>query len=147
MSKVIDSSDLIVNNTSDEFRRIVPINLDELSNWITCCEMAFSYQMAQNSVAQLFHNKNAQIWAYKIQQDIVATAISFKSNNTLGIHQVGVNPSYRGQGIAKNFMQFLIAHAIQLGCTEVSLQASSLGKPMYQTLGFTVLGALSKCKK
>ena len=102
--------------------------------------------MDQNSIAQLLHNKNAQIWAYKIDQEIVATAISFKSNNTLGIHQVGVNPSYRGQGIAKNFMQFLIAHAIQLGCTEVSLQASRLGKPMYKTLGFTVLGALFKCK-
>lgn len=146
MSKVIDTAITLEQNAADVFDKIVQIKPNELNAWVKCCEAAFSYLMDQNSIAQLFHNKNAQIWAYKIDQEIVATAISFKSNNTLGIHQVGVNPSYRGQGIAKNFMQFLIAHAIQLGCTEVSLQASRLGKPMYKTLGFTVLGALFKCK-
>ncbi|WP_157447258.1 GNAT family N-acetyltransferase [Catenovulum agarivorans] len=144
MSKVIDTTITLEQNAADVFDKIVQIKPNELSNWVKCCETAFSYQIEKNSTAQLFHNKNAQIWAYKIDQEIVATAISFKSNNTLGTHQVGVHPNYRGQGIARNFMLFLIAHAAQLGCTEVSLQASRLGMPMYQKLGFEKLICLNK---
>ncbi|WP_440904633.1 GNAT family N-acetyltransferase [Catenovulum sp. SX2] len=144
MSKVIDTAITLEQNAADVFDKIVQIKPNELATWVKCCESAFSYQMEQNSIAQLLHNQSAQIWAYKIDQEIVATAISFKSNNTMGIHQVGVHPNYRGQGIARNFMLFLIAHAAQLGCTQVSLQASRLGMPLYQKLGFVKLIYLNK---
>ena len=44
---------------------------------------------------------------------------------------------YRGKGIAKNMVQMLIDEAKEKGCTEISLDATEMGRPLYEALGFT----------
>lgn len=44
---------------------------------------------------------------------------------------------YRGKGIAKNMVQMLIDEAKEKGCTEISLDATEMGRPLYESLGFT----------
>jgi GNAT superfamily N-acetyltransferase len=48
-----------------------------------------------------------------------------------------VEPPYRGKGIAKNLTLVAIAHLKSLGCTRAILHASPLGKPVYDSLGFS----------
>ncbi len=50
---------------------------------------------------------------------------------------VYVEPPYRGKGIAKNLTLVAIAHLKSLGCTRAILHASPLGKPVYDSLGFS----------
>ena len=44
---------------------------------------------------------------------------------------------YRGKGIAKNMVQMLIDEAKEKGYTEISLDATEMGRPLYEALGFT----------
>ncbi|ARV63136.1 GNAT family N-acetyltransferase [Nostocales cyanobacterium HT-58-2] len=50
---------------------------------------------------------------------------------------VYVEPSYRRQGIAKQLTSMAVNHLKAVGCTRVHLNASPLGKPVYESLGFS----------
>ncbi|NJL62149.1 MAG: GNAT family N-acetyltransferase [Methylacidiphilales bacterium] len=49
---------------------------------------------------------------------------------------VYVEPQYRRQGIAKKLTNTAVEYLKTIGCTRVILNASPLGKPVYQNLGF-----------
>ncbi len=49
---------------------------------------------------------------------------------------VYTNPAYRGQGIAKKMVNMLIEEAWSRGATEISLDATKMGRPLYEKLGF-----------
>ena len=46
-------------------------------------------------------------------------------------------PEFRGQGIAGKILAALVAKAREEGCCKVFLNASDMGKPLYQKFGFT----------
>ncbi|MBQ8822109.1 MAG: GNAT family N-acetyltransferase [Lachnospiraceae bacterium] len=48
-----------------------------------------------------------------------------------------VEPDYRGRGIAKNIMKQLTKKAASRGYEIVMLNASDMGKPLYEKMGFT----------
>ncbi len=50
---------------------------------------------------------------------------------------VYTNSKYRRQGIARKMVLMLIDEAKVRGCTEISLDATEAGKPLYKNLGFT----------
>ncbi len=49
---------------------------------------------------------------------------------------VYVNKNYRRQGIAQKMVNLLIAEAKSRGVTEISLDATDAGRPLYKSLGF-----------
>ncbi len=49
---------------------------------------------------------------------------------------VYTNQAYRRQGIAKQMILRLIDEAKERGCTEISLDATEAGRPLYASLGF-----------
>ena len=48
--------------------------------------------------------------------------------------------TYRRQGIAKKMMELLLAEAWDRGVTEISLDATDSGRPLYESFGFTDSG-------
>ncbi len=44
---------------------------------------------------------------------------------------------YRSQGIARRMVELLIGKTWERGATEISLDATALGRPLYEKLGFT----------
>ncbi|KAF3887279.1 MULTISPECIES: GNAT family N-acetyltransferase [Nostocales] len=55
---------------------------------------------------------------------------------------VYVEPSYRRQGIAKQLTSQTVTYLKEIGCTRVVLNASPLGKPVYESLGFSNSNAM-----
>ena len=47
---------------------------------------------------------------------------------------------YRRQGIARQMCEMLIEDAWAKGATEISLDATVMGRPLYESLGFTASG-------
>ena len=47
---------------------------------------------------------------------------------------------YRRQGIARNMVKQLIEEAKERGCTEIILDATEAGRPLYKSLGFEESG-------
>ena len=52
------------------------------------------------------------------------------------MHQVSVSPSFQGQGIAKWLMINLLNQSVDWQAENIVLQASTMGKPLYDKLGF-----------
>lgn len=44
---------------------------------------------------------------------------------------------YRRQGIARKMVEMLIGETWKRGATEISLDATTMGRPLYESLGFT----------
>ncbi|MBW4595925.1 MAG: GNAT family N-acetyltransferase [Brasilonema angustatum HA4187-MV1] len=55
---------------------------------------------------------------------------------------VYVEPAYRRQGIAKQLTSTTANYFKSIGCTQVVLNASPLGKPVYEQLGFLQSNAM-----
>jgi GNAT superfamily N-acetyltransferase len=54
------------------------------------------------------------------------------------VSSVYTNPEYRRLGLARTLMEMLIAHARDLHIGKLLLSASSMGRPLYISMGFAV---------
>jgi ribosomal protein S18 acetylase RimI-like enzyme len=54
----------------------------------------------------------------------------------MGVHLVGVIADFRGRGIARALMQYIINLSIALDGKYLMLQASAAGESLYRELGF-----------
>ena len=50
---------------------------------------------------------------------------------------VYTNAAYRRRGIARKMVEMIIEEARKRGVTEISLDATESGRPLYRSLGFT----------
>ena len=44
---------------------------------------------------------------------------------------------YRRQGLARKMVEMLIEKTWEKGATEISLDATAMGRPLYESMGFT----------
>ncbi len=104
--------------------------------WADVCGRAFGYSLDAAVIDQLLHHPGVEVlWATRDEQ-VVATAIMYRTGSVLGVHQVGVPPELQGQGIARAVMEALLVRAKASGAEYVTLQASAAGEPLYRKLGF-----------
>lgn len=109
------------------------------TTWATACGLAFGYEVDANVILRLLNNPNANVLSYMVDDHIAGTAISYKSGDTLGIHQVGTVPNFRKMGVAAALMEYLLTQAQHDDIDFVSLQASQAGMHLYKKMGFQAL--------
>ncbi|UYQ95411.1 GNAT family N-acetyltransferase [Chitinophaga horti] len=81
----------------------------------------------------------AQRFLAKLNGEIVGQSAVFFSD-VAGIYNVGVIPAYRGQGIGKALTIATCVYAQEQGYDYATLNASDMGQPVYEQLGFKKLG-------
>ena len=121
-------------------------NHNDLDEWATACSQAFGYKIDTHALTPLLADPNATLFSYRLDDKIVGTAIAYKTDTVMGVHQVGVNPKYRGKGIAKCLMLHLAYHAKQQDAELITLQASKAGTPLYLKMGFNSLANIYHIK-
>lgn len=76
----------------------------------------------------------------------VMPTFSHPTGNRGHLMNVYTNPDYQRKGIARKMVTMLIDEARQKGATEISLDATEEGKPLYSALGFNFNGsAMNLC--
>jgi GNAT superfamily N-acetyltransferase len=85
---------------------------------------------------QLFDDPALRAYVGYRGEEPVSTSLVYVTGSTAGIYWVGTLASQRGQG----FGEVMTAHAAlegrALGCRQASLQASAMGQPVYERMGF-----------
>jgi GNAT superfamily N-acetyltransferase len=109
---------------------------DAVDVWIETAAAAFGYPIDTSSIYRLVGEPNIRLLLVKKDNQPAATALVYKTDEVVGVHLVGVSDNYRGQGIARALMQYVIQLSIDLGGKYLTLQASAAGEPLYQQLGF-----------
>ena len=67
----------------------------------------------------------------------VMPTFSHPTGKRAHLMNVYVKEAFRGQGIARKMVMRLIDEARERGCSEISLDATDCGRPLYAKLGFT----------
>lgn len=79
-------------------------------------------------------------WAL-IHDDIaVAAAWSFVHGSDCGIYSVETLTPWRRRGFARSLMAHMLADAKDRGARTATLQSTRMGRPLYESLGFTAAG-------
>ena len=115
-------------------------NETELALWAQACADAFGYEIECSALVPLLKDDNASIFSYLMDGEVAGTAITYQTGSVIGIHQVGVMPHLQGLGIGRKLMSHVLAYANKKDCTELQLQASTAGLPLYVDMGFKKLG-------
>jgi GNAT superfamily N-acetyltransferase len=110
--------------------------LQNLETWTATASAAFGYWIDIAAIEKIATDINVTLLLVKQDGEPVATALVYKTGVIIGAHLVGVPEIYRGQGIAKALMRYVINLSIDSGGKYLTLQASLAGEPLYRQLGF-----------
>ena len=109
--------------------------LNEALIWEDNYPMSFGYRISKEIV--LAANNSIKFYLVSYNDEIIGTAIMYFTGKIAGIHGVGVIPSYRRKGFAEEIMKVLLNDALEYGADYSTLQASSMGKGIYERLGYS----------
>lgn len=110
--------------------------LEDIMEWIDIGNDAFAYVIDRPVIERLVNQSDIQLLLGCLDGKAVASGLLFKTGNIIGVHQVGVKPALQGKGIAKAFMKELLLACQYWSGRYVVLQASEVGRPLYDSLGF-----------
>lgn len=77
-----------------------------------------------------------------LENEPVAAAMSFSSGASAGLYLVSTVEKYRGNGFGAEITASAIEHLKSRGISEIHLQATSPGQPVYTKLGFSQEGKI-----
>ena len=70
----------------------------------------------------------------------VSGAWTFRYGADCGVYGVGTVPGMRRRGFARRLLGHALDHAAHFGARSASLQSTSMGQPLYESLGFVPVG-------
>ncbi len=136
MYKCISTEDISLPTIRPEFKTTRVHTFEELKQWVEIGSEAFAYSIDIQAINNLLHDKAIRLFIGWQGQQAVACALLYKTEHYIGLHQFGVITPFQGQGIAKQFMYEIISISQLWQGKYIVLQASELGQPLYESLGF-----------
>ena len=130
-----DIEDLM--NVRQEMLRIVNNLSDSETFDTTLIEQSRNYFLNGNQTTVIAVDKNKIVGCATISYINIMPTYSHPTGNRAHLMNVYTNKNYRRQGIAKQMVSMLIEEAKSKGATEISLDATEDGRPLYKSLGFT----------
>jgi Acetyltransferases len=100
-------------------------------------EKSSEYFSGSNQTTLLAFDKNEVIGCATICYINIMPTFDHPTGKRAHIMNVYTRDNYRRQGIAFQMMKQLIVEAKQKGVTEISLDATKTGRPLYEKCGFT----------
>lgn len=110
--------------------------MDELNDWIECIKSVFGSVKSIELYSKYLANKNFIFFAYYNENKIVGTTLLYLSEEIAGVHLVGTLENSRKQGIGSKLVKLAFSYAKEQGKKIGVLQASPIGKSMYNKIGF-----------
>ncbi len=117
---------------------------DEMQQWCAVAEVALMDNKELNH--SLYHrlSKEEDIFFYLgyYKGKAVATSMLFMKNGVAGIYLVATLKAYRGKGFGTNMTSYALKTAKESVCLTAMLQATALGKGVYEKIGFKEMGKI-----
>lgn len=131
---------------NDDFLNVKIINrVSDFQNWF-------------NVVCKIFGEKDIRLFELFLKDNeiiflgtfcngqIVSTTMMFIRNKIAGLHLVGTLDKHRGKGFGSFITKYALKYAVEKGCTHCVLQASKMGKSIYNKVGFNEFQKISHWK-
>lgn len=127
--------DMLMSTRLEMLRKV-----NELSD-----DFIFSDEFIANSKRYFLEGNQTTSIALKSGKVVACASMSYiemmptfshPTGNRAHLMNVYTNADYRRRGVARKLVQMLIDEAKGKGVTEISLDATDLGRPLYENLGF-----------
>ncbi len=137
----------IKTTTKEDIETLMNIRL-EMLRIVNCMKDGenFSEELIQSARKYFLNGEQTTVLALDNEKAIGCASISyitimptFDHPNGKRAHLMNVytNKAYRKRGIATKMIQILIDEAKKKGCTEITLDATDMGRPLYKKVGFS----------
>lgn len=113
---------------------------EQVGEWAEMIAAAFGKPTEKDGMVLIANDPNCDFLMHCEDGKMVAGMLLICKGDNAGVHEVGTLEAYRGKGIAASLMNCAMAIAKEKGCKYSTLQASPLGVPLYETLGFECVG-------
>ncbi len=134
---IIDDIDNMMDIRLEMLRVVNHMDADEpFSNQLLECSK--DYFLNGNQTTCLAFDKDKVIGCASISYIAVMPTFSHPTGKRAHLMNVYTNKNYQRQGIAKQMVELLIDDAKEKHVTEISLDATDEGRPLYEKLGFKV---------
>ncbi|MCB2355277.1 GNAT family N-acetyltransferase [Clostridium estertheticum] len=130
----LDSFKFENNDKIGEIRTIKSPN--ELEEWILITEDAFKKKRNSHMYKMFLSENDIRFYGCYYKDKIVATLMLYIKDAIAGIHLVGTANEFRGKGFGTLITMTALRDAKDLGCEYGVLQASDMGKSVYNSIGF-----------
>jgi GNAT superfamily N-acetyltransferase len=87
-------------------------------------------------VMDLIGREGAAIYVGYTDGEPVTTGLGYRSGRTIGVYNVATLAAARGQGYGAAMTRRVAADGVAAGCDVAILQASEMGHPVYERLGY-----------
>jgi GNAT superfamily N-acetyltransferase len=84
----------------------------------------------------LLAQPNVRLYAGVVAGEVVVTSALVTTGSVAGVYWVGTLEAQRRRGYGEALTWAAVAAGQRAGCTVASLQASAMGKPVYERMGF-----------
>lgn len=115
----------VVNNLSDEY----------VYDDVLVTESRKYFESGDQTTVLAFDGENV-VGCASMSYIWIMPTFSHPTGKRGHLMNVYTREDHRGQGIAKKMVKMLIDEAKEKGCTEISLDATEMGRPLYESLGF-----------
>jgi GNAT superfamily N-acetyltransferase len=68
--------------------------------------------------------------------DPVVSGLGWRTGRTIGVYSIATIPSARRRGYGAAMTARVVSDGLVTGCDVAALQASDMGRPIYQRMGF-----------
>jgi GNAT superfamily N-acetyltransferase len=87
-------------------------------------------------VRDLLQRDDVAVYAGYADGEPVTTGLGFRMGRSIGVYNIATLESARGRGYGAAITRRVIADGVAAGCDVAILQASEMGYPIYERLGF-----------
>jgi GNAT superfamily N-acetyltransferase len=87
-------------------------------------------------VPDLLQRDDVAVYAGYADGEPVTTGLGFRTARTIGVYNIATIETARGRGYGAAITRRVIADGVAAGCDVAILQASEMGYPIYERLGF-----------
>lgn len=134
----IEDIDILIQSRIEVLR--AANKLTEAADMTEVEEQSYDYYKEALSngthTAYLVFDENRFVGAGGVSYFRVMPTYHNPSGNKAYIMNMYTNPIYRRKGIAYKTLKLLVADAKERGVTAISLEATDMGKPLYEKFGF-----------
>ena len=120
-------------------------NKKDLTAWLELVEneLMGNHSLNKEVFMQLMSHENCFFFLGIQGKQPVATSLLYLNDKHAGIYLVSTKSDYRKKGIGKEITRVCLKKARDLACNRVDIQATNLGRGVYQSLGFVDRGIIN----
>jgi GNAT superfamily N-acetyltransferase len=88
---------------------------------------------------ELWARPGATVYVGYADGEPVSTGLGVRSGRTIGVFTIATVPAARGHGFGAAMTGRVLADGAAAGCDVATLQASAMGRPIYERMGFRLV--------